>query len=184
MTCWSKKRTVIDRYNITSNSYDEQYAEEQNAKYAAALKTLNDLSGNVLDVGCGSGLFFSQIATKTQLIVGVDISHNLLIKAKAQAKQLSNVHIVQADADHLPFKNGVFSLIFSFTVLQNMPKPKETLLEFKRQAKPDGKIVVTGLKKAFELTDFLDLFEAAELRMISFIDDEDLKCYVAVTAQS
>jgi malonyl-CoA O-methyltransferase len=187
LTSWSKKRTVINRYNITSDSYDEQYAEEQNAKYKAALKALNNEKaalGIVLDVGCGTGLFFSIAADKAQMVVGVDVSHNLLIKAKAQAKQFSNVYVVQADADHLPFKKEFFDLIFSFTVLQNMPKPKETLLEFKRQAKPDGKIVVTGLKKAFALTDFLDLFDAAELRMLNFVDDDALKCYVAVTAPS
>ena len=176
----------MKRYDVTWDSYDQQYAEEQDAKYKAALNALNAhaASGIVLDVGCGSGLFFSQIATKAKIVVGVDITHNLLIKAKTQAKTRGNVHVIQADADHLPFKNAAFDNVFSFTVLQNMPKPKETLLEFKRQAKADGKIVVTGLKKAFELTAFLDLFEAAGLRMLNFVDDDDLHCYIAVTAPS
>jgi hypothetical protein len=65
-----------------------------------------------------------------------------------------------------------------------MPKPKETLNEFKCQAKPEGRIVVTGLKKAFELTGFLDLFEAATLRMLNFVDEDDLHCYIVVTAPS
>jgi ubiquinone/menaquinone biosynthesis C-methylase UbiE len=176
----------MKRYDVTWDSYDQQYSSEQDAKYKAALNTLNSQSapGIVLDVGCGSGLFFSQIANKADMTVGVDITHNLLLKAKTIAKTFPNVHVIQADADHLPFKTGVFDLVFCFTVLQNMPKPKETLLEFKRQGKPDGKIVVTGLKKAFELTIFLDLFEAAGLRMLSFVDDDTLRCYIAVTSTS
>jgi ubiquinone/menaquinone biosynthesis C-methylase UbiE len=176
----------MKRYDVTWDSYDQQYAEEQDAKYKATLKALNAPAafGIVLDVGCGSGLFFSQIANKTQILVGVDITRNLLLKAKTQAQAFENVHVIQADADHLPFKNGVFDNVFCFTVLQNMPKPKETLNEFKCQAKPEGRIVVTGLKKAFELTGFLDLFEAATLRMLSFVEEDDLHCYIVVTAPS
>ncbi len=176
----------MKRYDVTWDSYDQQYTEEQAAKYKAALKALNAPAafGIALDVGCGSGLFFSQITTKAEIVVGVDLTRNLLLKAKKQAKTFGNVHVIQADADHLPFKNGAFDNVFSFTVLQNMPKPKETLLEFKRQTKPDAKIVVTGLKKTFELTSFLDLFDAAGLRMLNFVDDDELRCYIAVTAPS
>jgi ubiquinone/menaquinone biosynthesis C-methylase UbiE len=181
---WTKKRQVKECYDTTSDSYNEQYADEQDAKYKAAQKTLNNpqVYGNVLDVGCGSGLFFTEIAGKAQTVVGVDVSRSLLFKAQTQAKPFGNVHVIQADADHLPFKPQVFDAIFCFTVLQNMPAPNETLLEFKRQTQLDGKIVVTGLKKAFELTAFLDLFEDVELRLLEFIDDDTLKCYIAVTA--
>jgi len=186
LSSWKQKRSVINRYNTTSDSYNEQYSQEQDDKYKAAQKALNNKTAytNLLDVGCGSGLFFSTIANKAQTVIGVDVTPNLLLKAKTQAKQHSNVHVVLADADHLPFKHASFDVIFSFTVLQNMPKPQKTLQEFKQQTKLDGRIVVTGLKKAFELTAFLDLFEAADLSMLEFVDDDDLKCYIAVTAQN
>lgn len=174
---------MSNRYNATSDSYDEQYAQEQAAKYHAVQNVLEQsFCGVVLDVGCGSGLFFSYVSARVQSVVGVDISRNLLLKAKVHAKSFCNVHIVQADADYLPFKNTLFDAIFSFTMLQNMPVPKKTLLEFKRQTKADGKLVVTGLKKAFGLTTFLDLLEANGLRLLEFIDDHDLKCFIAIVA--
>jgi ubiquinone/menaquinone biosynthesis C-methylase UbiE len=181
MTIWSKKRSIANRYNITSNSYDEQYAQEQTAKYQIVQRTLKHSSYNViLDVGCGSGLFFSHIADRAQMVVGVDFSRKLLLKAKAQTKYFSDVHLVQADADHLPFKNATFDAVFAFTMLQNMPAPKKTLLEFKQQTTENGKLIVTGLKKAFELTAFLDLFEINELKLFEFIDDQNLNCYIAI----
>jgi ubiquinone/menaquinone biosynthesis C-methylase UbiE len=184
LSSWSKKRSVANRYNITSTSYDEQYAQEQTAKYQTAQKTLNQSQYRIiLDVGCGSGLFFSHVADKAQTVVGVDFSRKLLLKAKTHAKQFSNVHVVQADADHLPFKTVLFDVIFAFTMLQNMPAPKKTLLEFKHQINRDGKLVVTGLKKAFALTAFLDLFEINELELFEFIDDPNLNCYIAVTVK-
>jgi ubiquinone/menaquinone biosynthesis C-methylase UbiE len=185
LSSWDKKRKVITCYNATSDSYNEQYADEQDAKYKVAQKALNTTQhsySNLLDVGCGSGLFFSHIANKAHTVIGVDVSLSLLTKAKTHAKNLDNVHVVLADADYLPFNPHVFDAVFCFTVLQNMPEPKETLLNFKLQAKTGGKIVVTGLKKAFELTVFLDLFEDAGLRLLEFIDDDNLKCYVAIAA--
>ena len=181
MSGWRRKRSVAVRYNVTSGSYDEQYAREQVAKYCVAQKVLGQsFCGVVLDVGCGSGLFFSYVANNVKSVVGVDISQKLLLKAKARAKAFCNVHIVQADADHLPFKNGLFDVVFSFTMLQNMPNPKNSLFEFKRQTRTDGKLVVTGLKKAFDLTAFLDLFEVNELDLFEFIDDPSLNCYIAI----
>jgi ubiquinone/menaquinone biosynthesis C-methylase UbiE len=162
--------------------YEERYAEEQRAKYAVAMENVNVGGGVVLDVGCGTGLFFSQVAARVSMVVGVDFSRKLLFKAKDEAKKLSNIFVLQADADHLPFREGFFDAVFAFTVLQNMPKPSETLGELKRVAKPGGSVVVTGLKKAFPLDKFMDVLEGTSLRVASFVDIEDLKCYVAVLA--
>jgi ubiquinone/menaquinone biosynthesis C-methylase UbiE len=116
------------------------------------------------------------------MVVGVDISRKLLLKAKEQAGALQNVSVLQADADYLPFRDAFFDAVFAFTVLQNMPKPSETLNELKRVAKFGGRVVVTGLKKTFSLNTLMDVLESAGLRIVAFVDNEDLKCYVAVLA--
>jgi ubiquinone/menaquinone biosynthesis C-methylase UbiE len=168
-------------YNETAHLYDMRYSEEQEAKYKEALETLEIVSHTVaLDVGCGTGLLFRHVAPKTEMVVGIDLSHNLLLQAKERAKKHPEVHIVQADADLLPFRTEVFSLVFAFTVLQNMPKPVETLEEIKRASKADALIVLTGLKKVFSLVSFADALEAAGLLVLSFRDAESLQCYIAV----
>jgi malonyl-CoA O-methyltransferase len=181
---WKEKRKVIQQYDASSEMYEGLYAEEQQAKYSKALENIN-LSGRVvLDVGCGSGLFFKKAAGKAEMVVGIDVSHKLLLKAKEQAKTYGNMHVLLADADNLPFQKEGFDLVFSFTVLQNMPNPRETLLEIKRVVKVEGRIVISGLRKAFGLTTFLDLFEDAGLRVICFVDDDTLKCYITIAAPS
>ena len=180
MTGWKDKRKVMQRYDLTAEMYEERYAGEQKAKYRKALENVNVADAVVLDVGCGSGLFFSQIATQADIVVGVDIARKLLFKAKEQARTLSNVFVLQADADHLPFRAEFFDAVFAFTVLQNMPKPSETLDELKRVTKSNGRLVVTGLKKAFSLDGFMDVLEGSGLRVVSFVDNETVNCYVAV----
>jgi ubiquinone/menaquinone biosynthesis C-methylase UbiE len=179
---WKEKRRIMQRYDLTAEMYEERYAAEQKAKYRAALENVNVANNAVLDVGCGTGLFFSSISPQANIVVGVDISHKLLLKAKVQTATFSNVFILKADADHLPFRDTFFDDVFAFTVLQNMPKPSKTLIELKRVAKLGGRVAVTGLKKAFSLNEFMDDIDSTGFKMISFIDNEDLKCYVAVLA--
>ena len=165
-------------YDVTAEMYDERYFEEQNRKYKKALENVDVTQVAVLDVGCGSGLFFKEVAGRAKIVVGVDVSKKLLLKAKTCAAE--KVHILQADADHLPFCGNTFNVAFSFTVLQNMPKPAKTLQETKRVTTKGGKIAVTGLKKAFLGTSFHDLIETSGMQTTSFTDEEEINCYIAV----
>jgi ubiquinone/menaquinone biosynthesis C-methylase UbiE len=183
LNAWRQKRSVMRRYNLTAEMYDARYCEEQEAKYKAALEGLHLEGSAVLDVGCGSGLFFSHMVDIARLLVGVDVSQGLLKLAKERAKNFPNVYMVQADADNLPFKPGVFSHVFAFTVLQNMPNPRRTLEEFKLVAKRDAVIVVTGLKAAVSLEVFGGYLEAAGLRVVSLRDDDALQCYIMACLQ-
>ena len=179
MNKWDQKRKIIRRYDLTAQMYDARYKEEQEAKYKLAVESLRVNSRFILDVGCGTGLFFTYIAAKAKIVVGLDISSELLAKAKQRARNLCNVHLVRGDADHLPFRSYSFNVVSAFTVLQNMPNPLITLKEIKRAAKPNGSIIVTGLKKAFSLKAFSQLIRKAGMSTIVVRADNFLKCYVA-----
>jgi malonyl-CoA O-methyltransferase len=182
LTTWKNKRKVMHCYDITAEMYDERYAEEQQRKYKKALETFSVAGEPVLDVGCGSGLFFKEVAAQAGLVIGVDISRKLLLKAKKNVISLQNTFILQADADHLPFVEDFFEAIFAFTVLQNMPKPTATLKEFKRVAKLDSRVVVTGLKKAFSLDKFMNFLDDSGMEVVAFVDEDTVNCYLAVLA--
>jgi ubiquinone/menaquinone biosynthesis C-methylase UbiE len=175
---WKSKRKVMHAYDVTATIYDERYSEEQHRKYHKTLQDMPVEGAKVLDVGCGSGMFFPEVADKAELVVGVDVSFGLLLKAKKHTA--SNVHIVQADADHLPFQDSIFDAAFSFTVLQNMPKPQKTLQEIKRTITTNGKIAVTGLKKAFPNTSFHDLIDSSGMQTAAFVDEQEINCYIAI----
>ena len=175
---WRSKRKVMHAYDVTADIYDERYSDEQHLKYWKTLESVEVAGAVVLDVGCGSGMFFSEVAPKAKTVVGVDVSKQLLLKAKANAA--ANVDVVQADADHLPFRDATFNSAFSFTVLQNMPKPAKTLQEIKRATKKGGKIAVTGLKKAFPETSFHDMVDGSGMEIAVFVDEQEINCYIAV----
>ncbi len=170
----------MQRYNLTAEMYEERYSQEQIAKYKAVLENVDWSNSIALDAGCGTGLFFYQIAGNVKLTIGVDISHKLLARAKELTKIYGNTSVVQADVDFLPLREEFFTTVFAFTVFQNLPNPSKTLTELKRVTKVKGTMVVTGLKKAFPQTKFIDLIDKSGLQIASFIDNDDLKCYIAV----
>ena len=179
-TSWRQKRTVMRSYDSTARIYDKRYSEEQEAKYKSAIENVQ-LMGKILDVGCGSGLFFKHVANTAEIVVGVDSSRKLLLESQKHVRSLSSVQLVQADADHLPFSQEIFDVVFAFTMLQNMPKPAETLREFTRVAKLAAQVVVSGLKKIFSAESFRELLEDAGLCSTSIMDSPSLKCYIALS---
>ena len=181
---WDVKRDVMQRYDSTAHIYNMRYAEEQTEKIEAATKRIRMEGRNlVLDVGCGTGLLFNYIADQVEATVGLDISRKTLLQAKENAWKMRNLHLISADADNIPIKDGIFSYVFAITLLQNMPDPKETLDEIKRIAKENAFIIVTGLKKKFSLKVFENLLKLKGLKIIS-MTSEGLKCYVAVCTEN
>ena len=162
---WKKKREVMLHYDQTAGGYDAQYAEEQNAKMEATVSNIVLKKNNiVLDVGCGTGLLFPYIADKTQFLIAIDISRKLLKQAKKRAKQHPNIALIQADADHTPFKTQTFHTVFAITLLQNMPNPPATLREIERITRSEATIGLTILKKKFTQQAITELLKKAKLK--------------------
>ncbi|MEM2091767.1 MAG: methyltransferase domain-containing protein [Candidatus Bathyarchaeia archaeon] len=183
---WEEKRRVIRHYDRLAKIYDSLYGDEQRLKIKEILNAI-DLcwSDLVLDVGCGTGLLFGHIHDLVSAIVGVDISLGALMVAKDFIKRigLKNVSLVRADADYLPFKDGIFDKVFAITLLQNLPNPILTLHEILRVSKKDSLIAVTGLKKSFSRRSFLEILFRAGMPSSIIECDENVKCHIAICSR-
>jgi malonyl-CoA O-methyltransferase len=180
MDQWDRKRSVMQRYDLTAHLYDMRYAEEQTAKIEAAMKNINlEKHNSVLDVGCGTGLLFGYVANRARMVVGLDISRKILCEARERAKRFPNVHLICADADNIPLKENVFDYAFAVTLIQNMPNPLRTLNEIRRVTRKNAVVVTTGLKMKFSLEAFEELLRNAGLDILA-LENENLKCHVAV----
>jgi len=178
---WNKKRKAMRHYDQLAPLYDAQYAEEQKAKIENVLNnTKPEENELVLDLGCGTGLLFQNVANSTKLLAGVDTSSKILREAKKRAKQLPNTAILRADADYTPFQNQIFDHVFAITLLQNMPNPLKTLREIKRVSKYQSVIIVTGLKKKFSKKRFMNLLNEAGLKVSTLKTNSQLKGHIAI----
>ena len=134
----NKKAEIKEKYELSAEVYDSRYAEIQKKKFADALEGLT-IRDRTLDLGCGTGLLADFLKVP---LFGCDISFAMLKKAKKRG-----VLAVQADLDSLPFKDGAFNSVLSFTALQNLPDVRAVLEEIKRISKHNSTIVITYLKK-------------------------------------
>ncbi len=180
MAQWRQKRGHMHHYDRTAHIYNTRYIEEQSLKTETALRNLKLKSDSaIVDLGCGTGLLLPKIWKKAKTIVCLDISKGMLDEAKHNTRHSPDIHLIQADADYAPLLSGQFDLTFAITLLQNMPRPQQTLQEMGRITKPDAQIVVTGLKKRFSQQSFLKLLKKAGLETQLQDADNNLKCHIA-----
>lgn len=102
----------------------------------------------VLEVGCGEGLFLTEVAStnKNTHFYGVDNWEYILEKAqdRIDEKDIGNVELFRADAVALPFKDSYFDGIFCTNLVYNLASidvVKKTLNEMARVCKSGGKII-------------------------------------------
>jgi len=116
----TEKATLREKYNITSNGYDQLYAAEQVEKYIIGIKAIRPRN-KVLDDGCGTALFLEflrniKMLDKISYYICLDLSPGMLNKAKLRIKQLSLstlVDIVEADAENLPLKDKAVDILIN-----------------------------------------------------------------------
>jgi 2-polyprenyl-3-methyl-5-hydroxy-6-metoxy-1,4-benzoquinol methylase len=95
----------------------------------------------LLDVGCGWGRWCVAAGRKGYHPVGIDPSLGAVLTARRVSHQLGVQAIfVVADARHLPFRSGLFDVVFSYSVLQHFSKDnaKIALSEVARVLKEEG----------------------------------------------
>lgn len=95
------------------------------------------VGGNVLDVGCHSGLFTDRIIKKITPsgVYGIDVSPGAIKKAR---KRIPEGHFHVTDAQQLPFRDNFFDAVFCLEVLEHVDYPDKVLSEIKRVLKKGG----------------------------------------------
>ena len=123
-------------YDEISSGYEELHGEEQLKKVEIISKYLKPAPDELLlDVGCGTGLTTKPWNCRK---IGLDPAMKLLKKA-------GNGLWVNAEAEHIPFKDKTFDIVISITALQNFHNIEKGLDEIKRVGK--DKFALSFLKK-------------------------------------
>jgi arsenite methyltransferase len=97
----------------------------------------------VIDVGCGTGVTLEHIRrSQDYLAIGIDKSSNLLRFAKNRNRQLT---VVRASGDYLPLPNQFADALLAECSLSLISYSDESLSEFRRVLKADGKMILTDV---------------------------------------
>ena len=99
----------------------------------------------VLDLGCGAGtdsLVAAQMVAPEGHVVGIDMTSEMLAKARAAAADLgvANVEFVEAEAEALPLPDDSFDVVISNGVIDLIPDKDAVFAEIYRVLVPGGRI--------------------------------------------
>ena len=98
---------------------------------------------SLLEVGVGTGLMLSRYPPSAA-VVGVDLSAEMLAKARQRAQCLAgrNIRLEVMDAEALTFTAGAFDCVTVPYVLSVTPDPRRLVAEIRRVCKPGGTILI------------------------------------------
>lgn len=100
----------------------------------------------VLDLGCGQGIWTSDLARHCHKAIGVDISQDAIHTAQRYVRNspLKNrLEFHQGRLEGLEFPSSSLDHIFSFCVLEHIDNLANVLLEAKRLLRPGGHLHVS-----------------------------------------
>ncbi|MEK6820066.1 MAG: class I SAM-dependent methyltransferase [Nanoarchaeota archaeon] len=105
---------------------------------------LNNKSGNILDLGCGSGRNFAKI---DGIIYGVDFSEKMLEFARQKIKSEGiKAKLIKSDAFNLPFDDNFFDaaiFVSSLTCIPLEKNRKKSLEELYRVLKSGSEVLIS-----------------------------------------
>lgn len=147
---------VVARRRAKAEAFFDEQAEswdalrEQLLDQAAGLRTLVPLipSGlTVADIGTGTGGMLPLLSEFAEKIVAVDISQEMLRRAKARARALGleNVDFLKADLRDLPLEDASVDAAFATLVLHHATNPGAAIKEMARILRPGRVLVVVDL---------------------------------------
>ena len=111
-----------------------------------------------LDVGCGPGATLRQTASSIAFGVGIDISSEMVRRARDLAADLDRVAVCVADSERLPFGDGEFSAVLCSTSFHHYPNPGEAVREMARVLAPGGRLVVADANSDLWAARVADVF--------------------------
>jgi SAM-dependent methyltransferase len=102
---------------------------------------LEGLRGEVIEIGAGNGLNFAYYPPEVTAVLAVEPDPYLRRQAaRAAARALVTVRVVEGWADNLPAGDGRFDAAVASLVLCSVPSPPVALAELLRVLRPGGEL--------------------------------------------
>lgn len=106
---------------------------------------------HILDLGCGGGWASRLIAERLRgagHVVGLDISDEMVGRARAKNTHLENLSFLCGSADHIPFRDRAFTKLLSISAFYYFEHQEKVSKELFRIIEPEGYMfVLTCLHK-------------------------------------
>jgi len=137
-----------DRWHERVFAANPDHPDENSPWYKLVLEYLAPIRGKrVLEVACGRGGFSQWLSSQGAAVCGVDFSGSALRtavrKKLCETASETSACFVQADAQRLPFADGVFDMVISCETVEHLPDPQAAIREMARVCCSGGLLYLT-----------------------------------------
>jgi ubiquinone/menaquinone biosynthesis C-methylase UbiE len=142
------EKELIENHNRNLERYALyiKFGRDIEQERSFIIEKARPISGNILEAGTGKGYFALALANEGFHFTAFDIS-----AADQEYAQFNlayhglekQVHFDVADAEHLPYEDGSFDVIFAVSMVHHLSSVREVCNELVRILSPSGKIVLS-----------------------------------------
>ena len=167
-------------YNLWSKQYDTNINKTRDLEGFAIRKVLENIHFNsCLEIGCGTGKNTEWLITKAKQMTAVDLSDEMLAKAKEKISS-ENVQFIQADITFdWTFSEKLYELVTFSLVLEHIQNLDHIFNEVSKSLTKGGIVYIgelhpfkqyEGSKARFETEDGVQVVECFNHHISDFID--------------
>jgi ubiquinone/menaquinone biosynthesis C-methylase UbiE len=122
--------------------------------FVSVAKKRGMTSGEVLDVGTGTGLLAIEFARRVPgvEVTGLDLSDVVLELARDHVQRSEvplRVSFEKGNAEDMPFEDDTFDLVISSNTLHLVENPTRMFDEIQRVLKPQGTFLISDLRRSW-----------------------------------
>jgi ubiquinone/menaquinone biosynthesis C-methylase UbiE len=171
---WARWADSLDK-----RGFRKSYLRTAQRELISLLEVKENIS--FLDVGCGTGWALGQIAVLARgksRFYGVDLSPEMIAKARENFKGLDSFHFVIASAEEMPLESDFFDVIICTNSFHHYFNPAKALREIRRLLRPGGKVYILDptadqwlIRQADKL---IRILEPAHVKMYSSREFQEL----------
>ncbi|MDD1686848.1 class I SAM-dependent methyltransferase [Methanoregula sp.] len=169
-----KEDKIRTHYDSVAGTYDHHYDHPRGRNYHThisnyLIKALPE-KGDLLDIGCGTGLFVEKYIRHGGTAVGIDISRKMVERARCRCAMCN---FAEGNGDALPFRDNSFDAVSSLLVFSYVKEPDAMLSEAYRVLKPGGSIALLTLGKKLLTKGIPLLYQISEKMQVKHVVMKD-----------
>jgi ubiquinone/menaquinone biosynthesis C-methylase UbiE len=109
---------------------------------------------HTLEIGCGTGQFSRLLAQRTEKVLAIDLSPQMIRRAQENSKRYPNIEFINGDVLTYHWPDNEFDCIATLTTIHHLPI--DTILrKISQSLKPGGIFLCLDLYQRSNLTDLL-----------------------------
>lgn len=166
----ARQDKIQKHYDDVADKYDHHYDRTRGRCYHSHISRhvmeMIPGKGELLDIGCGTGLFVEKYLAEGGSATGIDISRGMIRQGR---RRCAGTDFIVGSGECLPFKDQSFDAVSSILAFSYMKDPEWMLMEAYRVLKPGGTIAICTLGKKLLTRSIPAIYQIGDLMKVDHV---------------